>query len=1076
MWEILWWIIVYVILPAALAYLGGTLMAPDEPEGEEPRRSAQSTSWNPRSTQSEGIPRPRAYGKNMHHGNIVSKWTDVDDSYSEILYMVVEHGDGPTAGVGANIVYLNDQPASNFGSVNIQERLGTMDQTVMTGFEKSKLQHNIGTALVYDVAQTFTTPNDFFEDIEYTVSFPQGLYRRQKDGDIKSSQNTLQVRIREVGGSWSDVSPATFWWQSVDPLYYLFKLSDYTTINKGTQYELEFKVTSPQGERHVNKMSLRSVREVLDVPFTRPGKALVGIRAVATSQLSGNIDVKVVRQDRIINVFNGAVWSLECSNNRAWIVWDILTLPCISGNGGGTPYAIERYDGMDPAYLDLNFFHAWSLFCEEEILDGYGGTEARAACNIIVDTFTDTYSLSQRIARVGRANIYWAGDKLTGWIDTVVTTPIDLVTMDNMMFKSWKNNWAIVSELAGVIEVLYQDSRQGYEKTSADYSSEDAGGYMNIVSLEGIGMTSRGPVIHYAKHLVTRNALIRNKNEFRVAKDGFRYSLGNVIRLQSRPANWGQAYIVKSATADTITVGRDVAGDVIPGDVLHIRTYDTGTEQVITDTYTVDSVLARVITITVPWDVAPIKGNLVATGAATDVKLRRITKLRPTKDNYFDVTVETYDPDLFDADDIDPNNPNVNYIWAGANPDIGALVTHADLDDLVAQIIPAQPDINVPWPSNLTWTGSLGTTVAWSKTDADFDITFSYAGTSNIIAADSTTDSYIYWDPASPTVFLSTNLIGTALAPDHWLMCINIDGVVSQPNPQQVIHAAILLAGTIRAETYLELRNTYVYNGDDSLDTANPFDVPFKIVSEMIAVRSVKLSFQIKPYQAYSTAAASGGGQTSGGGGTGWWQTETELATAIDANTDSSRADISSSAQTDMEDLDTHRHTMPQHDHNLSGSTNSEDGTGSHSHDLGFSANVSNEDPGDTDLEDLGNHQHGLPAGTTAFDGHIHSQNEPIGGHKHDMPAQDDHAHNVANHVHGITYGLYEEDNAPVTVHYHIDNGGGYGGPSGNFTTTQTDIDITASITTVGWKSIRFDTDKRCRIAAIIECKLDIDA
>ena len=573
------------------------------------------------------------------------------------------------------------------------------------------------------------------------------------------------------------------------------------TVNKGTQYEIEFTVTSPTGERHVNGMSLRSVREVLDVEFTRPGKALIGIRAVATSQLSGFIDVKVVREDRIINTFDGSVWTLEYSNNRAWIVWDILTLPSIDGNGDGTPFSIERYDGIDPSYLDLNFFYAWSLFCDEEILDGYGGTEARAACNIIVDAFTDTYSLAQRIAKVGRANVYWAGDKLTGWIDTVVTERIDLVTMDSMMAKSWRNNWAVVSELAGVVEVLYKDNRQGYEKTSADYSSEDAGGFRNIVSLEGVGMTSRGPVIHYAKHLVTRNKLIRNKNEFTVAKDGFRYDLGDVIRLQSRPANWGEAYRVMSFTTDTVTVDRDVTGDVSVGDVLHIRSYDNITEQVVTDTYEVDSISGRVITVIVNWDVDPAKGNLVAVGLAGDIKLRRIIKIQPTSDNYFKVIVEAYDVDLFDSDDIDPNNPNVNYIWAGASPGIGGAVTHAELDDLVAQIVPAQPNINVPWPANIDWTGSGGDAVAWSKVDADFDMTFRYAGTSNVIAEDSTTDKYIYWDPSSPTVFLSSNLLATAIGGgDHWVVAINEAGVVSTPNPQQIIHGGLIEAGTITAE------------------------------------------------------------------------------------------------------------------------------------------------------------------------------------------------------------------------------------------------------------------------------------
>ena len=127
-----------------IAYLGGKLFGSDIPEADTGATpNAQSRSWNPRSTQQEGIARPRAWGKNLHHGNIVAKWTDVDGDEREVLYIIVEHGDGPTEGIVTPIVdniFLNDQPVSNFGSVDIQERVGTNNQTGMTGFAKTKLE------------------------------------------------------------------------------------------------------------------------------------------------------------------------------------------------------------------------------------------------------------------------------------------------------------------------------------------------------------------------------------------------------------------------------------------------------------------------------------------------------------------------------------------------------------------------------------------------------------------------------------------------------------------------------------------------------------------------------------------------------------------------------------------------------------------------------------------------------------------------------------------------------------------------------------------------------------------------
>ncbi|GAI87441.1 unnamed protein product, partial [marine sediment metagenome] len=132
---------------AAVVFLGGSLLAPKQPEMDEEVGGGQSTLWNPHTTQQEGIARPRAYGKNLHHGNILSKWTDVVDN-QEVLYLLIDNGDGPTKGVVSPIadnVFLNEQPAANFTSVELQERLGTMNQTCMTGFEKLKLSYKINT-------------------------------------------------------------------------------------------------------------------------------------------------------------------------------------------------------------------------------------------------------------------------------------------------------------------------------------------------------------------------------------------------------------------------------------------------------------------------------------------------------------------------------------------------------------------------------------------------------------------------------------------------------------------------------------------------------------------------------------------------------------------------------------------------------------------------------------------------------------------------------------------------------------------------------------------------------------------
>jgi len=254
-WEFIVWAAPFVALYVGLHYLNMSL-TPDLEESDISVPDPQSRSWNAHTTQREGIVRPRAYGKNMHHGNVVAKWTGVDLDEREILYMVIEHGDGPTEGIGANIVYLNDQPAGNYGDVSIEERLGTMNQTCMTGFEKTKLEYQINDELKQaDGPMIFTTPNDKFDDLEYTLMFPNGLIKYHKDGGTAAAGVQVKVRISVHGlSAWTEIFNEIIWAEQYTPLFKLYKVSDLGfNCVRGTQYDLEFTRISVDGaERHTD--------------------------------------------------------------------------------------------------------------------------------------------------------------------------------------------------------------------------------------------------------------------------------------------------------------------------------------------------------------------------------------------------------------------------------------------------------------------------------------------------------------------------------------------------------------------------------------------------------------------------------------------------------------------------------------------------------------------------------------------------------------------------------------------------------------------------------------------------------
>ena len=270
-----------------------------------------------------------------------------------------------------------------------------------------------------------------------------------------------------------------------------------------------------------------------------------------------------------------------------------------------------------------------------------------------------------------------------------------------------------------------------------------------------------------------------------------------------------------------------------------------------------------------------------------------------------------------------------------------------------------------------------------------------------------------------------------------------VDGVrgISLTYGQTIINGGFIQTGSITADKYNELRNTYVFNGDDSLDATYPFELDFEIVSEMTAIVSVNLSFRIRKFRAYSTGAASGGGATSGATGTpsgGGATSGSGGATAPTTENESGRDTGAISAQ---------------HQHIETGSV------------TGYqSANHHHPIPRHTHLVYIPDHYHTTPD-------HTHPN------HTHTTPnhTHPNHTHTIPNHTHALTFGIYEEAQSP-TINIYIDNGAGYGGSIGAYTTDQLDIDIIAHISGTGFKRIKFMSNVRTRISAWVLCKIDLSA
>jgi len=319
------------------------------------------------------------------------------------------------------------------------------------------------------------------------------------------------------------------------------------------------------------------------------------------------------------------------------------------------------------------------------------------------------------------------------------------------------------------------------------------------------------------------------------------------------------------------------------------------------------------------------------------------------------------------------------------------------------------------------------------------------------------------------------------------------------------------IQGGLRSANFKVFPAVYVINAEDSLDENFPFYVHFNIIPEMVKIVSIQLSFWFLNFRAYAKsatekAAVTSGASSASSSASGGGQTPTSGASSASS---SGGGGVVSSASGGGETPTSSSVTTPSGGGATSGVVgNSASAALCHTHWIGIigggsgkallidtSGNVRTAEASPPNARTYDNdvsldHTHSTPAHTHPAHSHTvtiashthvggththnieHTHTVTITSHTHNI----EHTHTVPAHSHGITYGIFEEENSPTIVpSISRDNGLTYSLPLGSYTTNQ-ELDITRFIDTMGSKIIKFTSNARTRISVQITVKLDVKA
>ena len=674
------------VLSMAVGMIGNAVISKLTAPKVDRSNSEQSTTYGWGGTKTvtgQGYPLAVTYGRMKSAGMLLSRHviSDGDKQYLNLLYCA---GEGELSKI--EDIRINSNPISNYKDVQVDIRLGTNDQTVIPNFNDNFADQGLNYELKSDWSVQ-QVQGDACDAIELTIGFPNGLYYSNDSGGMDKTSVTVDAEIRKVGTQeWQtlplannkglsghvkkkpkqwffidksnrDIANSNYAghiWEATNSAFY--RVFRFDNLEKA-KYEVRMRCSGKDGTslRHVNKVYWTQLTQIIYDDFVHPGKALIGIKALATSQLSGSDpDVSWIQERSKVWVFNpyNNQYEEKPADNPAWAAYDLLHI-CRKIGGEyvvfGQPYGRIDYDA----------FNAWAEKC----------TLNKFTFNYIYDSATRLWDALKYPETVGRGKVIPAGTRFT-CVSDYQSSPVQLFTVANIKYGSFTEEFQGVEARANSIELSFINKDKDYERDVIPVygdTYDESNSLTNPAQIELMGCTSLEQAYRHGKHYLRCNKYEVRTVTFEAFTDAIACTVGDIILVQHDVPEWGEGGRVVAVNGQTITLDKEVTAQ--PGKQYQLLVRSNTTDAV--TTYNVVNVSgANVIvqeTIPVQKDCIYAFGEI--SKAAKPFRVLAITEGHSEMTRK--IQCMEYYPELYAADD--GHIPSINYANHGASDiqDIG---------------------------------------------------------------------------------------------------------------------------------------------------------------------------------------------------------------------------------------------------------------------------------------------------------------------------------------------------------------------------------------------------------------------
>jgi len=465
----------------------------------------------------------------------------------------------------------------NHQNIDLDIRFGTNPQTKMEKVSGSSSVFNVGVEVANGSPITRQlTNNSDLDAVKVTVTVPL-LQVVEEDGDITGSSVSFDIQLQYNGGGFTTVHSDTIRGRTADAYNREYRIA----LTGAHPVDVRLVKTSENSTDRIQRdLIWQSFSELEDDSNTYPDSAFTRLRldseffsriparkfrvrgvkvripgAGANSSGTPTVDLQTGRiQYPTGYIFNGVMGAAQWTTCPAMILLDLLT---------NTRYGLGNH--IIDSNLDLFSFVTASKFSNALVSDGFGGQEARFACNINIQTSVEAFDVIRTLSGIMRCMPIWSEGALLLTQDSP-KDPSYLFTLANVGPEGFSYTGSSLKTRSTVVAVSYfnMETRDlDFEEVEAEAAYRSKYG-LHVKRVKALGCTSRGQARRFAKAILFSEQRETEAVNFSVSMEsGIVVRPGTIISIAD-PARSGvrRGGRIASATTTQITVDDSDATDL----------------------------------------------------------------------------------------------------------------------------------------------------------------------------------------------------------------------------------------------------------------------------------------------------------------------------------------------------------------------------------------------------------------------------------------------------------------------------------------------------------------------------------